>query len=87
MFLAASPNRSCPGLAVGADVGRTFRAGAGPVEPRTTSSGSNSSSSGFGTTVSIWLTSSATAALPIDSIGWRTVVSGGSVEFSQPESS
>jgi hypothetical protein len=33
------------------------------------------------------LTSSATAALPIDSIGWRTVVSGGSVQFMNVESS
>ena len=63
------------------------RATAGPVEPRTTSSGSNSSSSGCGIVVSIWLTKSATAAFPIDSTGWRTVVSGGSVQFSQPESS
>ena len=30
---------------------------------------------------SIWYTSNATAALPIDSIGCLTVVSGGSVQF------
>jgi alpha-glucosidase len=50
-----------------------------PVEPRTTSSGSNSNSSGYTATFSIWFTSSATAALPIDSIGCLTVVSGGRV--------
>jgi len=36
---------------------------------------------------SIWFTSSATAALPIDSIGCLTVVSGGSVQFMNAESS
>src|SRR6185369_959415 len=52
-----------------------------PVEPRTTSSGSKSSSSGYTSVFSIWFTSNATAALPIDSIGCLTVVSGGSVQF------
>ena len=75
--------RGCNGRGTG---GQT-RTGAGPVEPRTTSSGSNSSSSACPTEVSIWPTSSATADLPIDSIGCLTVVSGGSVQFSHAESS
>src|SRR5207247_372211 len=58
-----------------------------PVEPRTTSSGSKSSSSGYTAMFSIWFTSNATAALPIDSIGCLTVVSGGSVQFMNAESS
>ena len=36
---------------------------------------------------SIWFTSNATVALPIDSIGCLTVVSGGSVQFMNAESS
>ena len=36
---------------------------------------------------SIWFTSNATAAFPIDSIGCLTVVSGGSVQFMNAESS
>ena len=55
-----------------------------PVEPRTTSSGSKSNSSGYTATFSIWFTSKATAALPIDSIGCLTVVSGGSVADGYP---
>src|SRR5690349_13028635 len=55
-------------------------AGAGAVDPRTTNSGSNSNSSGATPLPSIWLTSRSTAAWPIISIGWRTVVSGGSVQ-------
>ena len=35
-----------------------------PVEPRTTSSGSKSSSSGYKSVLSIWFTSNATAAIP-----------------------
>src|SRR5260370_16377400 len=48
-----------------------------PVEPRTTSSGSKSSSSEYTAMFSIWFTSRATAALPIASMGCLTVVSGG----------
>src|ERR1700689_1158185 len=53
--------------------GGAFRAGAGPVDPRTTSSGSNSSSSGCTLTASIGRTSSEPAALPIDSTGKAAV--------------
>ena len=60
---------------------------AGPVEPRTTSSGSkNSSSSGTGLPA-IWPTRSSMTIRPIGSIGWRTVVRGGSVQFMSAESS
>ena len=54
---------------------------AAPVEPRTTSSGSNSSSSLETGAPPIWPRSSETALRPIDSIGCRTVVSGGSVQL------
>jgi hypothetical protein len=60
---------------------------AGAVEPRTTNSGSNSSLSAAATVPSIWLASSFTAARPIDSMGWRMVVSGGSVHIISVESS
>jgi hypothetical protein len=36
---------------------------------------------------SIWFTSMVTAARPSASMGWRTVVSGGSVQFMKAESS
>src|SRR6267378_7684794 len=62
-------------------------AAAGPVEPRTTSSGSKSSSSLETGAPPIWLTRSATALVPIFSIGCLTVVRGGSVQLISAESS
>src|SRR5687768_15477400 len=53
--------------------------GTGPVDPRTTSSGSKGSSSVVAAAPSVWFTSTSTAAWPISSSGCRTVVSGGSV--------
>ncbi len=57
------------------------------VDPRTTSSGANSSSSAATSPPLIRFTSSSTTARPIASIGWRVVVSGGSVQFISAESS
>src|SRR5438477_4867185 len=58
----------------------------GPVEPRTTSSGANRSSS-VGTGAPPMSESSVVTALrPMDSIGCRTVVSGGSAHAISAES-
>ena len=54
---------------------------------RTTSSGSKSSSSAGVSSPRIWASRAATAARPIASIGWRTVVSGGSTDDMNAESS
>src|SRR6185295_10769995 len=62
-------------------------AGAGPVEERTTSSGSKSISSCDTVPPEIWPTSSSMTRRPIVSIGWRTVVSGGSMLLIRAESS
>ena len=51
----------------------------GPVDARTTNSGKNSDSVLRMVTPRIWSISVRAAATPIDSTGWRTVVSGGSV--------
>ena len=51
----------------------------GAVEARTTNSGKNSDSVLRMVTPRIWSMSVRAAATPIDSTGWRTVVSGGSV--------
>jgi hypothetical protein len=61
--------------------------GAGRVDPRTTSSGSKSSSSWVTLEPAISPTSKSIAARPIGSMGCRTVVSGGSVQFMKAESS
>lgn len=61
--------------------------GACAVDPRTTSSGSKSSSSGGTALPPTCAFSSSTAARPMASMGWRTVVSGGSVQFIRAESS
>src|SRR5258705_11794587 len=52
-------------------------AAAGPVEPRTTSSGSKKSSSSGTGVPAIWPTRSSITRRPIDSIGWRTAGRGG----------
>lgn len=59
----------------------------GPVEALTTSSGSKSSSSAGTRALSIWAARRSTTARPIASMGWRRVVSGGSVQFIRAESS
>src|SRR2546429_9422535 len=59
----------------------------GPVDLRTTSSGSNRSSSLETGVPPTWLRSWATAACPIASMGWRTVVSGGSLAIMSGEAS
>src|SRR5207248_8238484 len=76
----ADPNTSADCVQKGGKAPTTDPVRGRPVEPRTTSSGSKSSSSGYTAVFSIWFTSNATAALPIDSIGCLTVVSG-SVQF------
>lgn len=89
------PARRRPGP-VGSPTGgrhaaRTHRSPAqrltGPVEALTTSSGSKSSSSAGTRALSIWAARRSTTARPIASIGWRSVVSGGSVQFIRAESS
>ncbi len=72
----------------GALRGRTYEAGlTGPVEPRTTSSGRKRSSSRGTLRPSIWAMSSSMTMRPMASMGCRTVVSGGSVQFMSAESS
>ena len=68
-------------LRSGSGGGRLSGTRAAPVEPRATISGSKKSSSAETAAPSIWPTSISTAARPIASIGWRTVVSGGSVQL------
>ena len=70
--------RSCAGNRSGERSQAAWRADrAAAVEPRATISGSKNSSSGETAEPSIWPASISTAARPIASIGWRTVVSGG----------
>jgi hypothetical protein len=74
--------RICPQRGPGQPAG-----GTGPVEARTTSSGSNSNSPGVKEPPAIWFISNSTTALPIGSMGCRTVLSGGSVQVIRAESS
>jgi hypothetical protein len=83
---------TCAGLLALALDGAKLRGAAdyarsGAVEPRTTSSGENKNSSALAESLEICLTSNSMIILPIGSIGCRTVVSGGSVQFISAESS
>lgn len=84
---AAGASRGGKKSRAGARRGRGRQRGDCAVEPRTTSSGSNSSSPGGTAPPWICAHSSSTAARPMASMGWRTVVSGGSVQFMKAESS